>query len=1317
MTSSTIVVSARERRLPLSGCAIVRVSRRTSVNRKRWIGAFAIFVVFTTVAAAQTLEPETLRRKQEDQQRARTMTRELLGNVLDLQLRQLEENGLEDLPVYRDIQLMRDNLQQVVDAEMTKVVELLAAAQRQPAGDREQSFVEARKLIRTVVVRLSAERQSLLRRLKAAELAEQARRLVQLQVNVQAVVKSIPEEARTRQETLALKAREDQQDVKGLFFPLLETLDDVRSWGGPMANVCQDALSILQAAEVGQHLDRAETELAAEHFAPTVEHQEGVLKGLRELLKLLDKTQGVLAGENRAAIERLHALAEKQEKLRDETRKLDPNEPPPRSVVEQQAAIQKELAELDRSVAITPTADRLLEQAEVAAKDATADLFDGQYQKAVSDQGQVLGNLAALEDMLSAGARGDDADQTAAELADLVESLKDVQDKLAQAEMQEDAAEKQAKTDNRAAAPLEQQAADTIAEAAKAAALPDAVKSQLEIAEKSARSAQDALTKTTGPATPEISETVDRAQTALDRAQATVASALHDAERRAAAVKIGELARAAEALERAAAEERDVAETAQSLPDDATSSAMADELAKRQATVADIAHKISEGLSKTAPDVSERTAQAARQVEQSQQQLVDAAKQPESASRHGTQAAKAARDAARQFAQAARQLRADVSQIAQALATQSGEQADALSAAREGIENAMNDEIGSLSDRIDRLQQAFNKTYEAAMDQQTASGRPEAAAAMKLARQLGRALDAQYEADVAADAAADNPTTPVKAVAQQQAVADTIEQARQAAQARAAAKANPTQDALSQSLAQARQQAQAAARQMLEGQTTAADANRAAALHSLAAAFEQSTAEASQAMQAQPSAAPDLTAQRTVPAVAEKAEQLAAQDAPSASRALGEGEKSAVEAAEALSAQQPQRAAPSQKKTEQSLASAMSELHRTLDNLQRSQAALLAQQANVASKLADEAARLDPDAMAALNAAAQAGNRAAEASNAALEQMLAKSAEKMLGQAAATVAAKEQQVRRDQAVAEALAAVTQQQQSAAELLDHLRELAEAAMNSEQPMPPDPQQAAQAAEDFAESQRATGQGAVELSGQQQVAEPSLRQALQMAAALPSARQAQTPTAKSQSSDAASAPRDAAKTDVPVGDPTDADQPGQPSQAAADTPLPPDTGFVPQTPDATAKLMAGPQLTKAMQAALDTMQNGAQQVAKDGQPASPNDSPQQASNTPPSQSNAASTTPTTSQQGVQPGQEQKNAALKDDLAASAADKIDPKQFASGSRTGDAEGALRRLQDEPWFAKLPPELRKSIGAGTQQKPPRAYEERLRRYFQSVD
>jgi len=51
-------------------------------------------------------------------------------------------------------------------------------------------------------------------------------------------------------------------------------------------------------------------------------------------------------------------------------------------------------------------------------------------------------------------------------------------------------------------------------------------------------------------------------------------------------------------------------------------------------------------------------------------------------------------------------------------------------------------------------------------------------------------------------------------------------------------------------------------------------------------------------------------------------------------------------------------------------------------------------------------------------------------------------------------------------------------------------------------------------------------------------------------------------------------------------------------------------------------------------------------------------------------------------------------------------------------DAEDLTeRKFTEKPWFAKLPPELRKAIRNNARQRPPKGYEQRLRRYFESVD
>ena len=56
-------------------------------------------------------------------------------------------------------------------------------------------------------------------------------------------------------------------------------------------------------------------------------------------------------------------------------------------------------------------------------------------------------------------------------------------------------------------------------------------------------------------------------------------------------------------------------------------------------------------------------------------------------------------------------------------------------------------------------------------------------------------------------------------------------------------------------------------------------------------------------------------------------------------------------------------------------------------------------------------------------------------------------------------------------------------------------------------------------------------------------------------------------------------------------------------------------------------------------------------------------------------------------------------------------------SDAHARHAEPGDRRFLESPWFAKLPPELRNAIRNNAQRRPPRGYEERLKRYFESMD
>ena len=50
-------------------------------------------------------------------------------------------------------------------------------------------------------------------------------------------------------------------------------------------------------------------------------------------------------------------------------------------------------------------------------------------------------------------------------------------------------------------------------------------------------------------------------------------------------------------------------------------------------------------------------------------------------------------------------------------------------------------------------------------------------------------------------------------------------------------------------------------------------------------------------------------------------------------------------------------------------------------------------------------------------------------------------------------------------------------------------------------------------------------------------------------------------------------------------------------------------------------------------------------------------------------------------------------------------------------ESKAGGRNFLEQPWFARLPPELRTAIRNNAQRQPPRGYEERLQRYFENLD
>jgi hypothetical protein len=315
--------------------------------------------------------------------------------------------------------------------------------------------------------------------------------------------------------------------------------------------------------------------------------------------------------------------------------------------------------------------------------------------------------------------------------------------------------------------------------------------------------------------------------------------------------------------------------------------------------------------------------------------------------------------------------------------------------------------------------------------------------------------------------------------------------------------------------------------------------------------------------------------------------------------------------------------------------------------------------------------------------------------------------------------------------------------------------------------------------FAQAQRATGQGAEQVSGQTEVASAPIREALDRASGLtpeslpdfsspapmagegasaedsppgkPGDNPSQEPAAKPDAANPDAASSDAAQ--KPAGEPGSqtgqkpGQEPGGPSGDASPQSL--GTDFVPNSPGQTARLMAGKKARAAAEAALGLPMAGdsemgrpetgsnAQQASADQQPDSENegknpDGSQQPGESPEGQPGSAQpgrkdqpgaedNRDEPAQQSTNPNRPSssstpRNEGVKDGpLTKSPETNQKPLSAPGGSSQSNPEQRL--VREESWVAKLPPELRQAMRARAQQRAPKGYEERLDRYFKSLD
>lgn len=1197
-------------------------------------------------------ESNPLAARQQAQDNARSLAVDLVAAVLDVQLRQLEENGLAELPLYRDIQSMRANVSQLAAREMNDIVRLLTEAKSAPPRTADQKWTEAREAIRHVVAQLMAERQKLHRRMNVSRLASQAKAIVVQQERASALSRSLATLAAGERERAALHAIESQVDIESHFQQLLSGLNDVSHWGGEVAAGALDGLKIVRVYEITDQLHQACQALRRADVQATQTAQANAMVGLAALVERLDRLQGLENADRDAALRLVRELIDRQQQVRERCKAAEAQSIAPSSLIELQTSLHAELGKLPLTLAKFPATVPLSEGAKAASLAAIAELFSGQTAQSSDKQGRVITSLAQivrlLEQQLEGLTQGRSADEWASEVARLTR-LTEILERAASSEAD---------------------IAQHIEQVKELGPLPSIVQARIdELAE---------LTIAGGALLAD----------AVRRAAAEVGMELGDARRKHKAVEVGELARAAEALERAAGAEREMVRQIVGMEGHRFTAEQLELWAAEQANVIAVAARIAAGVEHTCAQASQQLRELAPALESAANLLGKlTADQPPINDLHSalTEQWEAA---ASQLVAVAATIRASQGTAARELEQIADGQLSAASRSREMVSTLLEIPRESGVESLAHLLTAQGLLRSAQANQALAEGRPQLAAALQTMHGTEALRSRQGVAESAAQELASGRTrSSLEAASAQQEVAEVAKQL-------AASAAGDLQTHL-QSAASA---AVEASRQVLASQLTSASRSRVAveqALGSAAVVAEQEV----DSLKSAPLGPSDREAQSQVTHNLAAARQ-AALDAATAGTEAAEQLEQARKDSFAATRQDDLVAA--QVKVGQAIEVAGEAVERAIQRIVGKHTETLADQARAAEALIGDANNADAGAAAALSqavmAATQTLSRQTDATAAHHQQ--ARVQEK-IEQATANLAAREAQLKRDRDLASLLAESADEQQQARDaIVDAAKQFEDLSKSDSTQRLMAAQALLQAQQRFVQTMTATGEGAAAVSGQEEVVNQPIREGLQIAAGLGHT----DPQTREQQAGEAGA----------TGGENPADAQGQKGTPTPNT-VPPDSRFVPSQPENTAQQIAGPGTnSQASQMMAEAAQGKGEGAPGESAPGEGTPGEGQGK----TESSQEGTTSATAKKGgaTKGGKTAKNeAAPKGDLETAEPAAADSR--AQGKGEDAAAPVPSSVQSEAWFARLPAELRTTIQGKSRAKAPRAYEQRLRRYFESVD
>lgn len=1221
-------------------------------------------------------EAQNLRTQLQTQEKARGLALALVAEVLDVQLRQLEENGLGGQAMYRDVEAMRASLEALTGSEMQQIADLLAAAERLPPTERGAPLAAARNQVRNVVSQLMAQRQKLYRRMQVTRVAQQARELSTLQAKTLDMTRSLSDLPSQNREQLALSLLEDQADVAGLYADLTVALADVGSWGGPAADAAQRGLTLLRAAGVQTSFQAVASDLQEARYPAASKNQQSILQSLAALQEVLDEAQGSAGADRETALRMVREVLTRQSQARQAALAGDSRANANQVHLNHQTDVHKSLARLASPLGKFPQTHPLLEQAKAASMEAMSAFFEEQPARAAQGQARAMASLAQIESFLhddSAGSRHQSADELAALAARLQQLQRDVEpNRTSLTQAAESSADQPADSLHTL-----DQVEQRLTAADQQQGWPTTVATRLEQSVEATSAAAKTLGNG-GAAPAERLAAIRHSQAALKFLLAEIEVQLADTLRRQRAVQLGELARAAEALERASSAERLISRHLQlAAAAGRLTEPHAAILLQENADVAAISERLAVGIAQSAPHVAAdlqgngpRTAAVSQAIEAIKTQL-SALTLPALG-----RASEAALALASKLTEQAAALREAQRKSARELELIAAEQFSAAQAVREAVQQAIPESAEQDLENVkqfDSLQKSLDAARQSLANATGQDAWSKAIAALHAVREL--IAEEHRAANLSREWASGLNHDPLAAASAYKSLADRLAQStvNMPAEIAAAFKLAATEG-------------DAAAKDLLVGNPAKVAAQQTAVKQHLAEAekFAKSLVDKTR----QPNSTfKDDSAQTETVARWEELVRLADQLRTAMNSPNEERLQAITQALQSRASSTPDQ-----------LADAIDQVQKLSHELARDQLDRQQSIAEKATQLAERAASIDPSAAASL---AQAGSLA-ERSNAPSNESLARSQQK-LQQALGNLAAREQQLRDDRDLAHALGDLAAQQQAARESIQKAAADLESA---------DPAQSAQrmvaaqelmrAQQQFALTQMATGEGAAKVSGQEQVANEPIREGLEIASGL----HRPLPSDADVKAHDATANAKTAASDQAAGQPSsDAPPPDEAQSSAGNNQL--GTGLVPASPQVTAQQIAGPAANAAAASAMSQMMQGMAQG--EGQPGQGQGQ---------SETNQQGETSATAQKGGAP----KKASSSPNEATPAGD-LEKAEVAAGDSRANGTGTdavaagPSGVQAEPWFSKLPPQIRSAIQAKARGQAPRGYAERLRRYFESVD